>query len=181
MNRLSKERRRAIINECAKDKPDFHSIRKIVYHLMIGLVVFRILLFNMGFIYGMTHKIFTNPFSIAMLIFPVPLTLIFAFAIYSSGLRNFAFLLLFGGAISIYNVIKDDLFYAFTSADTLYQFYAVLLIVTVLYQTGSSIFLLVNKKCKVFFSIMADVQVELIKVIKAEQEQQGKTENSNRA
>jgi len=171
MSNLMKEKRKEMINEFARDNSDFYSGKKIVYYLMMGIVLSRIIYSVFEISYNVINNSFLGPFSFFIIFFQVLIVFFFMFMIYYSGIRNFSYILLLGGIISLFKTYKDGKFYYFNNGDIFYDIYFVFFIIMLLLQMGGMIFLIFNKKSNVYFSIMKDVLKEMQKMYKPEPKQ----------
>jgi len=167
MSNLFKEKRNSLMKEFSENKPEFLIGKKIVCYLMFLLVTSRIIHAILVIIHSMINGNYLNPTSIISQLFQVLVLFIFSMLIYASGIKGVSYLLLLGGIISIAFAFMNNAFFGFGSEDILFNIIVIIFTLSIAIQICSVVFIIFNKKCKVYFVVMKDLMIELKKMTKA--------------
>ena len=158
--RLRKERQ-ILLKEIEESNPDFVPGNKQVFSSLAIVVVLQFINLVFGVAFRLHYGIPFKLNEMAVFVWPLLLSFIFARLIYSFGSKLLIYLMLLGGIASLVFAYINDVFYNLNTPYILFNIIGIFTIAASLAQTVSMLFLLLGRKCKTYFALIVDFNKKL--------------------
>ncbi len=158
MQSANMEKHRALIAQYEDVYPGYQDRKPLIRRLLFTLVALRALYALLVIGVAIAHGIPLRPTLYAVQIVSVMVAWFFADAISRSGAKPLIYVMLLGGVYSLYQAYRDGIFFALGSDSWLFRLSNYVFIASILVQIGVPIFLLIDKKCRLFSTGMQAVQ-----------------------
>ena len=165
MEKNIKEKRVALIKEYEEKNSDSFVRRKVIFGLLSAMVATRLIYVVLNFIYSVVYKLDIPNTGYFMMVLTIVVAYVFSFFIYQAGIKPATYLALFGGILSLISIYNNAVF-MLDASDIFLSVINIAFIVTILIQIFTMLFIIFDKKCKLYMDTMSEIQKTLTKLIK---------------
>jgi len=164
-----KMRQDNILMERREREPEAFERKGIIFGLLAAMVGTRLLYAILFTVFLLSHGINVPTFEYVMMYFMAAIAYVFAFIIYAGGQKFAAYLALFGGVYSLFNaIVHDDLLSLMATGDAFLSSVMFIFFATIVIQIVTMLFISVDRKCRLYVKMRAEVQKEMQDFIKAQ-------------
>ena len=152
-----KEARQNLIKDTEENNVDFLSGKKYIFVSLLAIIINMFFNMVIGFVFFVYYDIPIEANNIFMFVMPLLLSFIFARFIYFYGTKLFVFLFIVGGAASLLFSFINDSFLYLNTESILLNITNIYAIIGSVIQITLGVFLLLNKKCRTYISLISDI------------------------
>lgn len=160
-----KEKRLQLIQELQDTNPEFAAGRKLTFSLLAAIVISRVVHIVLQLIYFLMYGISIHVMiNVVAMVMMIGVALLFAFFIYSAGIKGCAYLALFGGLLSLMKAYQSGTFEFLFNLPETFQYnpyfwiMSLVFLLVIVLQIGVMAVLSLHPTCNVYFKEMAQVQ-----------------------
>ena len=157
-NRLLKEKRNNLLEEYKN--PEFDTGKRITFYTMIAVAAFKIFHVLLQVIYLLVNNIPLIASGVFIFMLTTFATFYFTLLIII-GSKTFVYVSLIGGFFSIAHANTNQMFLHFNADDGFFNLVQVVFHFVILIQIAAAVYLLIDKRCNVYFKSMSEIQKEL--------------------
>ena len=157
-----REKERALIVERWERDPSAFERRELIFWLLVSMVATRLLYAISFTLYLTIRGIYVPTFEYIMMFFMVIVALVFGAILYSGGVMAAAYLALGGGAYSLFMAYNEGVFPPPITEDAFFNVVGILLTLSILVQMGTMLFVVLDKKCKIYLKTMNEIRKEVV-------------------
>ena len=156
-----KEKRNTLVKEQEEKNSDNFVRRKLIFWLLAGMVVTRLIYVVLNTAYCLIYEISIPSFDFFISFFMVVAAFGFSFLIYSAGIRPVAYIALLGGLVSLFSAYNSGILSMLNTEDIFFNAVNIMFVVTLSIQIFVMLFIGFDKKCRLYLNVMAEIQKEL--------------------
>lgn len=165
-----KEKRQMLLNELQETNADFATGKRMIFSLFAVLIASRIIYIILDLVSYLANNVELNGSELSKMAAMLLSVLLFAFLIYSSGIKGFAYLALGGGLLSLFQAYQANVFFYFVNGtgmgtDPLLLTMAIFYMLSIFIQIAAMATISFHPKCDVYFKELTNVRNVVKKMI----------------